>query len=111
MLKDSEMPHTISPLVLKIKALKDIGYDHDFMICPDGLKDEDSGKIYKPEDIKIIDHFRFEGISDPDDMSILYTIISKEGVKGTVIDAFGTYSNRDLMGFMKQVKDENKSNL
>ncbi len=32
---------------------------------------------------------RFEGVSDPDDMEILYAIESVRGVRGTLADAFG----------------------
>jgi len=110
-MKDSTMPHAILPLMLKLKTLREIGYDHDFTITPQGLQENTSGKIYKPEDIKIMSHFRDEGISNPDDMSILYTIVGKDGIKGTIVDAFGVYANASLMDFMKQVKDCSSYNL
>jgi hypothetical protein len=111
MYKDVEMPHNITPLMLKLKALKDIGYEQDFMITSEGLKCLGSGKVYQPSDIKIMDHFRFEGISDPEDMDILYTIVASDGIKGTVMDAFGPYADTDLMDFMKQVEDHTIENL
>ncbi|HYB42610.1 MAG TPA: hypothetical protein VEL75_12605 [Candidatus Methylomirabilis sp.] len=36
---------------------------------------------------------RFEGISDPDDMAIVYAVESRSGVKGTLADAFGVYAD------------------
>lgn len=106
-----EMPHNITPMLLKLKALKDIGYNHEFMISPEGLRCLETNKIYQPEEINIMDHFRFEGISDPEDMSILYTLVCNDGVKGTIVDAFGTYGNSELMDFIKQVDDHTIDHL
>ena len=36
---------------------------------------------------------RVEGVSDPDDMAIVYAIESKSGVRGTFADAFGVYAD------------------
>jgi len=36
---------------------------------------------------------RFEGISDPDDMAIVYALESTSGVRGTFADAFGVYAD------------------
>ena len=37
--------------------------------------------------------YRFEGVSDPDDMAIVYAIESRDGTRGTLVDAFGVYSD------------------
>lgn len=111
MMKITEMPHEISPLLLKLQTVKELGYNNDFEFEEGGLKSMQNGKVYKPNEVKIIDHFRFEGISDPDDMSILYLVTATDGTKGVVVDAFGTYGNSDLFDFMKQVKDDTKDSL
>ena len=36
--------------------------------------------------------YRFEGDSSPDDNSVLYAIESKGGIKGVLVDAYGTYA-------------------
>ena len=41
----------------------------------------------------IREYHRFEGASDPDDMAILYAILSKCGLRGTLADAFGVYAD------------------
>lgn len=111
MTKDITMPHNVTTLMIKLKALKDVGYDHDFMITPEGLKCLETEDVYKPHEVKIIEHFRFEGISDPEDMDILYTIVTEDGIKGTVVDAFGTYSDSNLMDFIRKVEDHTIENL
>lgn len=48
-------------------------------------------------------HYRFEGISDPDDMSVVYAIESGDGTRGIIGDAFGVYANPELGGFLNNV--------
>ncbi len=47
--------------------------------------------------------YRFEGISDPDDMAIVYAVESRSGLRGTLVDAFGTYANPALGAFFRDV--------
>ncbi|HYO21404.1 MAG TPA: hypothetical protein VER36_03295 [Flavisolibacter sp.] len=63
-----------------------------------------SGKTYACEDVKAANFYRFEGITDPDDMSILYAIETCDGAKGTLMDAYGRYSDEETGEFMKQVE-------
>ena len=53
----------------------------------------DSSKQYIPEQIKVVNFYRFEGITDPGDMAVLYVIETDDGAKGTLVDAYGTYSD------------------
>ena len=45
------------------------------------------------QDVRIVDHYRFEGTSDPDDMSVIYALEARDGTRGTLTDAFGTYAD------------------
>lgn len=67
----------------------------------------DKKKKYKPKDVKAVNFYRFEGVSNPDDMSILYAIETTDGTKGTLIDAYGVYSDDETGAFMQEV-DINK---
>jgi hypothetical protein len=60
--------------------------------------------MYSCEDVNAVNFYRFEGITDPDDMSILYAIETCDGAKGTLMDAYGHYSDEDTGEFMKQVE-------
>lgn len=84
------------------------GFTANFILEERGLKAAEGDKIYSPEQIHIVNFFRFEGESDPADMSILYAIRTDDGLQGTFVDAFGTYSSARVSEFFRQVHDINK---
>jgi hypothetical protein len=89
-------------------TMKKYGFDKDFQITEQGLKSMDMDKIYQPEDVKIVNFYRFEGESDPADMAILYVMETNDGMKGTLVDAYGTYSARKVQDFILQVEEIQK---
>jgi len=103
--KDQELHHYMTPLLKNSQDLKEQGFTESFIMSAEGLKSAESGEVFQPNDLKIVGRHRFEGISDPGDMSILYAVESSSGVKGLVVDAFGTYSDHDLGEFMKNVEE------
>jgi hypothetical protein len=91
-----------------MKKLEEKGYNDQFRVEKKTLQSmSDKKKKYKPKDIKAVNFYRFEGITDPDDMSILYAIETIDGQKGTLIDAYGVYSDEETGAFMQEV-DINK---
>jgi hypothetical protein len=46
-----------------------------------------------PEDFTVEEFYRFEGMSNPDDNSVLFAISSDDGIKGTLVDAYGVYAD------------------
>jgi hypothetical protein len=90
-----------------MNALKKHGYKVDFVIEEEGLRctENDATRLYKPEEVRIVNFYRFEGESDPADMSILYVIETVDGLKGTLSDAFGTYAGRRLSDFIVRVEE------
>lgn len=93
-----------------MNTLKSKGFTKDFQVTSTGLKAMDGEKCYSPEQVHIVDFFRFEGDSDPADMSILYAIETSDGTKGTLSDAFGPYAARKVSEFFEQVEDIQKKN-
>ncbi len=91
-----------------LEKLETQGYNDQFKVEKKHLQSlTDPKKKYKPKDVNAVNFYRFEGISDPDDMSILYAIETVDGNKGTLIDAYGHYSDDDTGAFMQEV-DINK---
>jgi hypothetical protein len=68
------------------------GYTYDFNLKPECLECPSLELGFYPEDFKVDEFYRFEGMSSTDDNSIVYAISSKKGIKGTLIDAYGIYS-------------------
>jgi hypothetical protein len=104
---DDLIPHLKTMTSVTNKLVLD-GYDDDFKIADKGLRSLKTENVYQPEDIKVVNFFRFEGQSDPNDQSILYVIETSDGLKGTLVDAYGPYSDRKLAEFIQQVEDFHK---
>ena len=84
------------------------GYTEDFKVTDTGLKSLRTDKVYFPREVNVVNYFRFEGNSDPDDNAILYIIETNDGSKGTLVDAYGIYSDPNVNRFMVDVKNINK---
>ena len=75
-----------------LEIFKKEGYEYDFNLKEDRLECKKLGKDYQPEHFNIVKVARFEGMSNPDDNSVLYVIETDDGTKGTLTDAYSTYS-------------------
>lgn len=107
MVNDDLVPHMKS-LALCLNRMVLDGYTDDFKMTPSGLQSLKTENIYNPDDINVINFFRFEGQSDPDDNTIMYVIETNDGVKGTIVDAYGAYADVQLSEFMNKVESFNK---
>ena len=67
------------------------------------LRALDAGSTFAPSQVSVSECYRFEGVSDPDDMSIVCAIETGSGVRGTLVDAFGVYSDPDVGAFLDDV--------
>ena len=84
------------------KVVKD-GYTDSFKVERQGLYSCAKDRYYTPEEVRVINFYRFEGISNPDDMSILYAIETCDGRKGTLVDAYGLYSDDETGEFLNKI--------
>jgi hypothetical protein len=87
-------------------ALDDLarrGFAGHFRVSGDGLRAVEGGRAFTADELTIREYHRFEGISDPDDMSIVYALESRDGTRGTLVDAFGVYSNPAVSAFLENV--------
>ena len=58
----------------------------------------DSGRTFKADELTIVEHYRFGGASDPDDVSVVYAMEIDGGPKGIITDAYGLYASPNLGG-------------
>jgi hypothetical protein len=92
-----------------INKLEADGFTDQFRVEKKLLRSmTDPKKSYKPKEIKAVNFYRYEGISDPDDMSIIYAIETNDGRKGTLVDAYGRYSDEETGTFMQDVEIQKK---
>ncbi|TDH29344.1 phosphoribosylpyrophosphate synthetase [Segetibacter sp. 3557_3] len=85
--------HAYDTVSEALTDLKDRGYTTDFNIAFDKLECSTTRKCLYANDFEIVEHYRFEGESDPGDESVVYAIEQKSGtMKGVVVTAYGTYS-------------------
>ena len=86
-----------------LECLDHEGYTEHFQVNGAALHGLDGGGEFRPEEVVIRKVARFEGVSDPDDMSIVYAIESRDGTRGTLVDAFGVYSDPAVGDFVETV--------
>jgi hypothetical protein len=77
-----------------LNDLKQRGYTIDFNLAFDHVKCNETGVCLLPSQFEITEYYRFEGISDPEDSSVIFAIESKDGtMKGILVSAYGVYSD------------------
>ena len=80
-------------------------YREQFSVDEEGLRNFDGSRHYLAHEVKLIDFYRFEGNSDPEDNSILYLLQTNDGTKGILVDAYGAYSDQKIGAFIVQVEE------
>lgn len=89
------------------KVVKD-GYTDSFKVKKQGLYSSRKDSFYRPNEVTVVNFYRFEGQSDPADNTIMYVIETYDGQKGTLIDAYGPYADALTNAFMQEVEDMHK---
>jgi hypothetical protein len=86
-----------------LEALRARGFTESFVVESGVLRLADGSRGFRSDEVTVREYRRFEGASDPDDMSIVYAIETVDGIKGTLVDAFGVYASPVVTDFMEQV--------
>jgi len=73
-----------------INGLRERGYTTDFNLEENCLVCNE--EKFNIDDFEIVEVYRFEGATNPDDSSILYAIESRKGQKGVLVSAYGVYA-------------------
>ena len=93
-----------------MNSLKEKGFNEEFVVTEKGLTSKEDQKSYAPEEIQIVDFYRFEGESSPSDSAILYAIETNDGSKGLLVDAYGVYADETVTKFICAVEEIQKKN-
>jgi hypothetical protein len=90
---EKERNNRYSTLTEAVADLQRQGYTDELQLTDDGFIS--GGKSLHPEDFRIDAFHRFEGPSDPADMSIVYAVSSEKlKLKGLLVNGFGTSASR-----------------
>jgi hypothetical protein len=76
-------------MVDAINDLRARGFDMDFNLRETELECTTNGRNLSPDEFDIVEVFRFEGMTNPSDQSILYAIESHDGLKGVLVNGYG----------------------
>lgn len=89
-----EIPHELTTLSQVLEKLRVKKIDAEWKWTDKGFT-VNGAKFYQPADLVIVKVYRFEGITDPADMSILYVIEANDGSIGYSISAYGVYNDQE----------------
>lgn len=84
---------TYETLSEAIRALKERGYVQDFNLHPEWIECPSLNAKLLPDEFHVDEVHRFEGMTSPDDSSVLFAIRSVAGMKGLLVDAYGAYAD------------------
>lgn len=90
-------------LVEATEALFKLGYTRNFIITKDGLLTEGKKKGYMADEVELHEFHRFEGNTNPADMSIVYAVQTTSGERGIVVDSYGVDGSEITSKFMNKV--------
>jgi hypothetical protein len=96
--------HTYDTLSEALDGPKLRGYTEDFNLQGHCIECAAQSLQLHPEDFVVDEYYRFEGPSNPDDNSIVYAISSKNGLRGTLVDAYGVYSEEITPEMVEKLK-------
>ncbi len=104
-------PNEMTSLTAVLEKLRLKKMDHEFKWIEGGFT-AGKGKVYQPEDLKIIKVFRFEGDSDPGDENVIYLLEANDGLTGYSMDAYGMYTSQEneleYNNFMRKIPVEDR---
>lgn len=100
------MKNTYSSLSVAIEDLQKKGYDTDFNLVDEGIESKHMKRTWSAEQIEVENAFRFEGMTNPGDNSVLYIINTHDGIKGLLVDAYGAYSGQISKEMIEKLRIE-----
>ena len=94
-----------------LRALRARGLSNYFYLNADSIECTKLHLKLYPEDFEVKEVYRFEGGSRPDNNPVFYVIESKDGIKGVLIDAHGTYTESHNLEMATKLSTNRGKNL
>ena len=93
-----------------IEKYQNQGYKSNYNVKDASLLDVATKKKYKPVEVTVVKEYRYEGMSNPSDMSILYIIETADNNKGTALIGYGPSGDLNAAEFFKAIPKKNYIN-
>ncbi|MEO7175783.1 MAG: cupin domain-containing protein [Saprospiraceae bacterium] len=104
-MEEDPLKESFGTLSQTINGLIKLGYTRDFNIRNGCLVCDQLDIPLSQNDFQIDKVYRFEGVSNPDDQSILYAISSlKSDIKGTLVNGYGISADENVDKLVEQLK-------
>ncbi len=97
-------PTTYDTMVEATNELQKRGFTDEFKMEDDKMVSLKTDASYTPEEMEVVEFYRFEGDSDPADMCIVYAVQCGDDSQGIIVAPYGVNANTRLDKFMKKVK-------
>lgn len=78
-----------STLSVAIADLQSKGFTEDFNLIAEGIESKSLKKQWNAGDLEVVKFYRFEGMTNPGDNTILYLIETNDDRKGLLVDVYG----------------------
>lgn len=88
-----------------IKEYQDKGYTDNFRIADGKLISSLTDRKFGPAELLIMGENRFEGMSDPSDLSMLYAIKGPDNIKGTLLMPYGPNADVSDYQFVESIPE------
>lgn len=85
-------------------GLQERGFTANIELINGLFHDVNGGRTFQPDELTIVEHHRFEGLSDPDDLSICFGLEARDGTRGILVDAYGTYASHAVSELLTKVR-------
>jgi len=86
-----------------VHGLKERGFTSEFKLENGKLKELDSGRTYAKDEVLIVEFHRFEGQTNPSDMSIVFALNAAPDCRGIVVSSYGPYADQEMVEFLNKV--------
>ncbi|SHI48068.1 hypothetical protein SAMN04487911_102199 [Arenibacter nanhaiticus] len=98
------MKNMYSSLAVAINELRKEGYTEDLNLCGVGIENKKLKRMHAAKDFNVVQYFRFEGMTNPGDNTVLYAIETTNGDKGLLVDGYGMYSGNISKELIEKLK-------
>jgi hypothetical protein len=97
--------HVYKTMAEAVDGLRERGFTTDFAVNKESEQVTAGDRTFQSDELTIVEHHRFEGMSDPDDSSVVYALETPNGLRGVLVDAYGAYANSKTGALLRHTKD------